>query len=680
MAEGIELAKAYVQIVPSAKGIQGELDTALSGAGEKAGKTGGKGIAKGIGSAVGGIAKVTAAGIAATGAAATAAAGALINGASGLAEYGDAIDKQSQKLGISAEAYQEWDAVLQHSGTSIDALKAPMKTLFNAAQNGSDAFEKLGISQEAAASMSKEDLFGAVITQLQGMDDETEKAALAQELLGKGAQELGPLLNTSAEDTQAMKDRVHELGGVLSNEAVKNSATFQDNLQDMKTALSGVKNTILQEALPGMNQLMAGFTGLITGEDGASEAISQGMTTLLENIGGIVEKIGGLLKEIFPQLVNTVVENLPALLELGGDIFKGIIDGILAALPILLDQLPTMLQTFIDLFLEIAGGIIEALPDIVQAICEALPIILPQLIDGIVALIVLVCENFEEIIQPIIDNLPDILNSLIDAILRNLPILIKGLIQLVAGIIKAIPQILAALWQVIVHVWDEWMKPFLGNIGEVFKKAWEGLKDGARKAWEGIKQIFSGIAEWFRGIFRKAWEAVKKVFSAGGRVFEGIKEGITEAFKRVVNAIIRGINTVIAAPFNAINGIFDRLRGVSILKFTPFSWLPALAVPQIPELAEGGVLEAGRMALLEGSGAEAVVPLEKNTGWIRRVAEEMAAETAGKYRSQADDIAEAMEGLGIYLDGNILVGGIAARTDKSLGERTIMAGRMVAQA
>ena len=680
MAEGIELAKAYVQIVPTTKGIQGELDTALTGAGEKAGKAGGKGIASGIGSAVGGIAKVTAAGIAATGAAATAAAGALISGASNLAEYGDEIDKQSQKLGISAEAYQEWDAVLQHSGSSIESLKAPMKTLFNAAQNGSEAFTKLGISQEEAAAMSKEDLFGAVIKQLQGMENENEKAALAQELLGRGAQELGPLLNTSAEDTQAMKDRVHELGGVLSNEAVKNSAEFQDNLQDMKTALSGVKNTILQEALPGMNQLMAGFTGLITGEDGASEAISEGMTTLLGNIGSIVQKIGGLLKDLFPQLVTTVVENLPALVQLGGDIFKGIIDGILAALPVLLDELPTILQTFIDLFLEIAGGIIEALPDIVRAICEALPIILPQLIDGIVALIVMLCENFEEIIQPIIDNLPDILTSLIDAIIRNLPLIIKGLVQLVAGICRAIPQILAALWETITRVWQTWMTPFLKNIGEVFKKAWDGLKEGARKAWEGIKNVFSGIAEWFRGIFRKAWEAVKNVFSAGGRVFEGIKEGIAETFKRVVNAIIRGINAVIAAPFNAINGIFNTLRGVSILKFSPFTWLPTVAVPQIPELARGGVLEAGNMALLEGSGAEAIVPLEKNTGWIRRVAEEMSEETAKKYGGAADDLAEALERLGIYLDGNILVGGITARTDQSLGNRAIMAGRMVAQA
>ena len=74
------------------------------------------------------------------------------------AEYGDAIDKQSQKLGISASAYQEWEAVLQHSGTSMGAMSATFKTLANAAQDASDdqvaAFERIGLSMDEVANMA----------------------------------------------------------------------------------------------------------------------------------------------------------------------------------------------------------------------------------------------------------------------------------------------------------------------------------------------------------------------------------------------------------------------------------------------------------------------------------------------------------------------------------------------
>lgn len=642
MANGIELAKAYVQIVPSTEGIQGELEKAMGSAGEKAGENGGHSIASGIGKVAGGIGKVAAAGLAAAGTAAVGATTALVAGTSALAQQGDEIDKMSQKMGLSAEAYQEWDAVLQHSGTSISSLLPSMKTLSNAAETGNEAFAALGISEEQVANLSKEDLFSAVITGLQGMEEGTERTYLASQLLGRGATELGPLLNTSAAETQAMRDRVHELGGVLSNEAVANSAAFQDNLQDMQTAMAGLKNSIIQQALPGMNQLMEGFTGLITGEEGASTAIAEGFETLLGDLGNIVTQIAGVVQELFPELMGVITENLPTIIETG-----------------------------LGILMELATAIIEALPDIVTSIMDMLPTVLPQIIDAFVGLFMLIVENFAEIIDPIIQALPDVINSLTDAIIRNLPQIIMGIIKLVGMIIARIPQILAGLWQTITHffseAWNQWIAPNKEKILGFF-----------RGIWEGIKGAFSAVTTWFRNVFSKAWQAVKNVFSAGGRVFEGIKEGIAGVFHTVVNAIIRGINAVIAAPFNAINGIFNRLRGISILRLTPFSWLPTLAVPQIPQLVTGGVLERGQMGLLEGTGAEAVVPLEKNTGWIKRVAFEMQQAGPDSYADAADEVVDAIRGMRLYLDGNQLVGGVIARVDKGLGNRQIQAQRGLA--
>ena len=93
-----------------------------------------------------------------------------------------------------------------------------------------------------------------------------------------------------------------------------------------------------------------------------------------------------------------------------------------------------------------------------------------------------------------------------------------------------------------------------------------------------------------------------------------------------MNAIIRGINKVVAIPFNAINAVFRKLKSIDILGISPFSWLKEFTVPQIPELARGGVLRRGQMGLLEGNGAEAVVPLERNKAWIRAVASDMLSE------------------------------------------------------
>ena len=178
-----------------------------------------------------------------------------------------------------------------------------------------------------------------------------------------------------------------------------------------------------------------------------------------------------------------------------------------------------------------------------------------------------------------------------------------------------------------------WFKSkVIDPVANFFSGMWDKLKTGASAAWDGITSVFGSVADWFREKFSAAWQAVKDIFSTGGQIFDGIKDGIVSAFTTVVNAIIRGINKVISFPFNAINEMLNKISDISILDMKPFAGLwghNPLAIPQIPELAKGGVLKRGQVGFLEGDGAEAVVPLEKNTGWIKRVAAEMSQQLNG---------------------------------------------------
>ena len=161
------LGQAYVQIIPSADGISGQISNVLNGPADTAGKTAGNKFGAGFG---GNVKKgLIAAGVGVT--ALGAAAGAALTKSIGdAAEYGDRVDKLSQKIGFSAEGFQKWDYVLQRAGTSIDSMAPVMKKLSTAAVENSDAFQKLGISQEEVANMSQEDLFGRTIEALSGME------------------------------------------------------------------------------------------------------------------------------------------------------------------------------------------------------------------------------------------------------------------------------------------------------------------------------------------------------------------------------------------------------------------------------------------------------------------------------------------------------------------------------
>lgn len=173
------VASATLEVTPVMAGAQQSITEQLTGAalpaaektGQESGSKFSSSLVKGIG-----------AGSVAVAGAVAGVSGALIKTAGDTAAYGDQIDKASQKLGVSSTFYQEWQAVLQHSGTDMDKMSATFKKLATASQDASAdqqaAFEKLGLSMDDVSKMSPEELFTHVISGLQGMEEGTERTSL----------------------------------------------------------------------------------------------------------------------------------------------------------------------------------------------------------------------------------------------------------------------------------------------------------------------------------------------------------------------------------------------------------------------------------------------------------------------------------------------------------------------
>ena len=157
-----------------------------------------------------------------------------------------------------------------------------------------------------------------------------------------------------------------------------------------------------------------------------------------------------------------------------------------------------------------------------------------------------------------------------------------------------IGQFFSDLWQGVVDVWNtcaEWFnEKVIQPVTGFFTGLWDGFVRGAKKAWDGVKSVFSTVATFFSNTFKKAWQGIVKVFSVAGDIFVDIKDGIVSAFKVVVNAIIKGINKVVSVPFNGINAVLKKIKDIEIVGLQPFSGLRTITVPQIPLLAEGGII------------------------------------------------------------------------------------------
>lgn len=516
------IATAYVQIIPSTEGIKGNLESALSGEATSAGQSAGSKF----GSAFGTATKVGLGAVTALGTAAAGAGTALYKTASAVAEAGDNIDKMSQKMGVSSTFYQEWDAVLQHSGTSMDSMTATFKKLATASQNTTKdqaaAFEALGMSLEDVSKMSTEDLFTNVITQLQGMEEGTERTALATTLLGKGAMEMGALLNTSASDTQIMINEVNRLGGVLSEDAVKNAAAFQDQLQDMGTAFEGIKNKAMSEFLPGITSVMGGITELMAGGEDASYLLEDGITQIVQKI-----------TESVPQLMEVFETISSAIIKVAPDLLKSLADGLIEALPQIIPELtelvldigqklielfPQLAECAVELILQLANGIAEALPTLIPTIVDVVLMIVDTLInnidlliDGAIALVLGLTEGIINALPRLIERIPEIVLKLVEALIANAPKLQKAsialMLELASGLISAIPKLIKAGAEIVAGLWT-------------------GIKNAWTKLVENVKHLASNLVEALKSFFKIGSPSKLMSDEIGKWIPEGVSVGI----------------------------------------------------------------------------------------------------------------------------------------------------------
>lgn len=264
---------------------------------------------------------------------------AAISAANNVASAGDQIDKESQKLNMSREAYQEWSYVLSQNGADIAQLGSGMEALVDkmkAAGEGSEEvsgmFGELGISMDAVKSATPEEAFEMVVHGLQGMTDETRKAQIAQELLGGSGAELMPLLNSTAEATDKLKQEAHDLGLVMSDDAVDAAVKYTDSMDKMKRVGTALFQNITAELLPGFTMIADGFVGLATGQEGATDQIKAGISDIVGKVKDMLPMILDVIQEVLPLLGTVLVEALPMLITSLGEIALELVQTLVKAL------------------------------------------------------------------------------------------------------------------------------------------------------------------------------------------------------------------------------------------------------------------------------------------------------------------------------------------------------------
>ena len=460
MAENIELARAYVTIVPSMQGSQQAIAEEIAGASsviEQAGSECGQSFGLNFASAL------TAAGAIALSIAQEVASG-IAQGATALAEftaqggtYADEVNTMSTNTHIATDELQALMYAAELVDVSVDTMTSSMARnirSMNSAADGTGSVAEAYAALNVAVTDSEGNLrdsqtvYWELIDALGEVDDFTQRDALAMTIFGRSAQDLNSLIAVGSEGMAEYAQQAQDAGAVLSQDTLDAFLEFDDMSHQVEQGVDALKIAFGTILLPILTEV---------GNEGVS--LLGDFTNGLLNANGDIDQMGEVINQIMPRVQGLIETYFPALVQIGTTILSTIGNAIITNLPILLSSAETLIS-------ELGSGIIAALPllapvisDLLVGFVNFLITNLPLVIDGAIQIVVAVVQGIStalpELVPAAVSAVEQICVALIDNLDLIIPAALELMIALGLAIVAAIPDLLNFLPEVANAMRDE---------------------------------------------------------------------------------------------------------------------------------------------------------------------------------------------------------------------------------
>jgi phage-related protein len=397
----------------------------------------------------------------------------------------------------------------------------------------------------------------------------------------------------------------------------------------LKNALSGLGRTFLDSFTPIgelITPILAGIIGLITV---AIQGIQQGFAKVGDVISSVLNKID---TSGITELTNQVSEVLAPAFD---EVRKAI------------DEMKVALEPIAK---EILGKIGSAIQNVVNQTQKILSVVGPPILATIKKIIQTVIGMI-----PVITSILQVVGSVVSGIISfiNMVVTYVGtaiatILGFIMPIVQIVATIVANIWSVILtvaqNIWSkvsEVVTAIVGFVNNVFKtvsdvvgKIWSKIQDSMNKIRDKVQGVVDNINKYFNDVkdtvsdvFNGIWSKVKDIMGKVGEKISNVLQGIQNSWNGLtgfVSGVFSGIEGAVQSLVGSVKGFVNGVIGGINGAIGIINKIPGVHIGRIPKLERGGVLKRGQVGLLEGNGAEAVVPLERNKAWIRAVAKDMA--------------------------------------------------------
>ncbi len=585
-----ELAKAYVQIVPSAEGIKGKITDALGGEATSAGKSAGSSF----GSSMGGMLKkaLVAAGIGTAIKESLEAGGSLQQSIGGIETlFKDSAGTVQQyakeaykSAGLSANEYMETAtgfaaSLLQGLGGDTEAAaKVTNTAITDMADNANKMGTSMDMIQNAYQGFAKQNYTMLDNLKLGYGGTKTEM----QRLLADASKLSGVEYNI--DNLADVYDAIHVIQedlGITGTTAKEAASTLQGSMASMKSAFSNVLgNLALGEDIgPSLEALLETTTTFLTGNlipmvaniirgapqllKGALSAVIQSLNLAANNADEIVQ----MAVDIISQLVVGLVSAAPYLAQAAFNLVTSLGTAIMSMdwatiASNLLTQLKTNLGTASTEILGTDTGIVSS---IAQSITTNLPTVLQKGIEIISSLASGILGNLPAIIQ----TMGSILSELVAFILQQLPTILQAgvslLSSLASGILSNIPAIIASMASVLAQL-----------LATIAQKLPTILQSGITL----IGQLAAGLIQAIPDLVMKIPTIISSIVSAFGQydwlsIGSDIISGIANGIKAGVGAIAEAAKSAAKSALDAAKDFLGINSPSRVMRDQVGKWIPA---------------------------------------------------------------------------------------------------------
>lgn len=397
----------------------------------------------------------------------------------------------------------------------------------------------------------------------------------------------------------------------------------------LKNALSGLGRTFLDSFTPIgelITPILSGIIGLITV---AIQGIQQGFA-----------KVGDVISNVFSKIDTSGITELTSQVS---EVLAPAFDEVRKAI----DEMKVALEPIAK---EILGKIGNAIQNVVNQAQKILSVVGPP----ILAIIKKIIQTVVGMI-PVITSILKVVGSVVSGIISFITIVvtyvgtaIATILGFIMPIVQIVATIVANIWSVILtvaqNIWSkvsEVVTAIIGFVSNLFKTVsdiinniWSKIQDTMNRVGDKVKGVIDNINKYFNNIkstvsdvFNGIWSKVQGVMDNVGNKISNVLQGIQNSWsglKGFVSGVFGGIEGAVSSLVGSVKGMVNGVIGGINGAIGIINKIPGVHIGRIPRLERGGVLKRGQIGLLEGNGAEAVVPLEKNKAWIRAVAKDMA--------------------------------------------------------